>query len=155
MIVHTESPRRRGTRLRWLLSLALPLTACGGDDQGLDPNLRAPATGTYQYDALVHTSDSLPPDTLSGELEISASSEDSVIATWSVPGFSAAPVRGTWNINAYTLPANPTSFQGDVTHRIWRQASSENLSCTLNYERIDMPADTFTSSSANRCTLVR
>jgi hypothetical protein len=150
-----ESPRRRGARLRAIVLLALPLAACNDGDEGLDPSFRAPETGSYEYDALVHTSDTLPPDTLTGQLEISVASRDSIIGTWSVPGYTGASVRGVWNVNAYTLPANPTSIQGSVTHRVWRQSGTLDLSCALSYERVDMPADTFTSSTVNRCTLAR
>ena len=147
-------PRRRGPRLGALLLLACPLIACGDGDEGLDPTMRAPEVGTYEYEAHIVTSDTLPADTLSGEFEISVASEDSILGSWSVQGYTGAPVRGIWNVNAYTLPAVPTSIQGAVTHRVWRQSGSLDLSCSLSYERVEA-ADTFRSSTGNSCTLLR
>lgn len=152
--MRTDSPRRRGPRLRTLL-LVLSIAACGDGDEGLDPTMRAPDTGTYEYEALILTSDTLPPDTLIGQFDIAVASPDSLIGSWSVQGYTGAPVRGTWNINAYTVPAVPTSIGGAVTHRVWRQSGNANLSCALSYERVEMAADTFRSSTGNRCTLYR
>lgn len=150
----THSPRRRGLRLRALL-LVLPIAACGDGDQGLDPAMRAPGIGVYEYEALIVTSDTLPPDTLIGQLDITVASQDSVLGAWSVQGYAGETVRGTWNINAYILPAVPTTIGGAVTHRVWRRSGSLELACALSYERVEMPADTFRSSTGNRCTLYR
>ena len=146
-----RSPRRWGPLLA--LTALAALAACGEGDDTLDPQVRAPNEGTYDYDALVHTAEDAEPDTFSGTLEITVSSEDSIIGTWEVDGYSAAPARGIWNITAYTLPAEPTPpLQGEITHRVWRQNGSGNLSCQLSYE-LEMPADTFTSSTENSCSL--
>lgn len=147
-------PRRRGNRSLGLALLATLLLACASDDEGLDPQVRAPELGTYGYDALLHTSDSLPPDTLTGQVHITVANEDSIVASWSVPGYAAAALRGTWNVNAYTLPADAPALGGSIIHRVWRQNNSRNLSCVLSYQRIELPADTFTSSNANACTLL-
>lgn len=133
----------------------MPALACSDEDEALDPTLRAPAVGLYDYDALVHRSDTTPPDTLVGQLQIVAANQDSIVGTWAVAGFGTASVRGNWNVTAYTLPAPTTTLGGTVTHRVWRSGGGSGLSCTLTYERIDMPADTFTSYLSNRCSLVR
>lgn len=149
-----STPRRRGSRLA-VAFLAVALPACGDGDESLDPQLRAPNTGTYSYDALIYTQDASPPDTFSGTLVISVSSEDSIVGSWSVAGFDGE-ARGIWNITAYTLPADPEPpVQGSVTHRVWRENASGDLSCTLNYQRIQTPADTFRTSSENSCSLLR
>lgn len=153
MTMSTDPRRNAASRRRaWLL--ALPFLACSDGDEGLDPALRAPQTGVYAYEALVYTADTLPPDTFSGQLDISVATQDSLVGTWSVPGYLTAPVRGTWNINAYTLPALPSSIPGTITHRVWRQSASLDLSCALTYEHVVMPADTFRSSVTNHCTLL-
>ena len=146
-----SSPRRRG-----FLGLAalLLISACGDGDESLDPQLRAPATGSYAYDALVYTADGEPPDTFSGFLDIDVSSEDSIIGSWNVDGYDD-PARGIWNINAYTVVTAPQPpLHGTITHRLWRQNGSGDLSCNLTYV-LEMPADTFMSTSENSCSLDR
>jgi hypothetical protein len=147
------APRRWGSTA--LLAALVPLLpACGDGDASLDPQMRAPATGVYAYDALVYTAAGSPPDTFSGSLAIDVSSEDSITGSWSVAGY-AGEARGIWNITAYTLPADPQPpVQGSITHRIWRDNASGDLSCNLTYTRT-MPADTFSTSSENSCSLDR
>ena len=150
-----STPRRRGRSARaTLLFLPLLPLACESGDDTLDPQLRAPEVGTYTYDATVYTEENGDPVTFEGSLDITVSSEDSIIGTWSVPGYSGAQARGIWNITAYTLPADPQPpIQGSISHRVWR-GSGGALSCNLTYVH-EMPADTFTSSGENDCTLVR
>ena len=117
--------------------------------------MRAPETGSYAYDALVYTEDGSPPDTFSGSLVIGVSSEDSITGSWDVQGFDSE-ARGIWNVTAYALLADPQPpVQGTLTHRIWRANGSDGLRCNLTYQRISMPADTFTSSAENTCSLDR
>lgn len=147
------TPRRRGL-CRAALIGTLVLTSCGDADEALDPQLRAPATGTYAYDALVYTAEDTPPDTFAGTLLIAVSSEDSIVGTWTVPGYASA-ARGIWNITAYTLSADPNPpLQGSITHRVWRR-NAGSLDCNLTYQHVRMPTDTFTSSTGNSCSLVR
>ena len=147
-----RTPRRWG---RLLALGALAAVAACGDDESLDPQIRAPNEGSYDYEALVYTAPDSEPDTFAGTLEITVSSEDSIIGTWSVDGYSAAAARGVWNFTAYTLPADPTPpLQGDITHRVWRQNGSGSLQCQLTYEVVTMPADTFTTTSENSCSLI-
>lgn len=149
-------PRRRGLR-RAAACAALLFAACGDSDESLDPQLRAPDPGTYAYEALILTDEAVDaePDTFDGTLRIDVSSEDSIVGAWSVPGYGPT-ARGTWNITAYTLPADPTPpLQGTITHRVWRQSGSDNLTCNVTFQRIQMPADTFTTSTENACTLQR
>lgn len=148
------SPRRWGRLARTTVLLGLTIPACENGDGALDPTQRAPAVGLYDYDALVHRTDSTPPDTLVGQFEILAANEDSIVGVWSVDGFGDAAVRGVWNVPAYTLPAFPTSFTGSVTHRLWRAGAGTGLSCTVTYEHVEA-SDTFTSYLENRCSLVR
>ena len=149
-------PRRRGVP-RIAACAVLLFTACGGGDESLDPEIRAPDTGTYAYEALVLTDDAVDaePDTFEGTLQIDVSSEDSITGSWSVPGY-AAQARGVWNIVAYVLPADPAPpIQGTITHRVWRANNTGNLSCNVTYQHIRTPADTFTTSTENSCSLVR
>lgn len=151
-------PRRRGRRgSMWLLLLQLPLTGCGGDDEGIAPTLRVPDLGTYAYDAVIQTADSVA-DTLSGSIDMVAASEDSIVGEWAVTGYAGAPERGAWNVNAYTLPAQPVGPGGPgrlVTHRVWRLNASDDLQCQVAYQHI-VQADTFISStSQNSCSLLR
>ena len=149
-----STPRRWGAGSSAWLLLSMLAAACGDSDEALDPELRVPNTGSYAYEALVYTEEGTPPDTFSGTLSINVASEDSILGTWDVDGYAATVARGIWNINAYTLPADPSPpLQGDITHRVWRQNNSGDLSCALTYERVTMPADTFTTSSENRCSL--
>ena len=137
------------------LTALLILAACGDSDDSLDPQLRAPETGTYTYEALVVMTEDAEPDTFSGTLVVDVASEDSIVGAWSVNGYDAL-ARAIWNINAYTLPADPTPpRQGTITHRVWRQNHSTNLSCALTYERVTAQADTFRSSTENDCALIR
>lgn len=149
-------PRRRGLR-RVAACAALLLAACGDTDESLDPQLRAPNPGSYAYEAVILTDEAVDavPDTFEGSLQIDVSSEDSIVGSWTVPGYGAQ-ARGVWNIVAYVLPADPAPpVQGSITHRVWRQSGSGNLSCNVTFQRIRMPADTFTTSSENHCTLIR
>ncbi|HEX6588599.1 MAG TPA: hypothetical protein VF039_06215 [Longimicrobiales bacterium] len=135
----------------------LLLTACDGGDESLDPELRAPDTGTYAYEAIVLTDEAVDaePDTFVGSLQIDVSSEDSITGTWSVPGYGGQ-ARGVWNIVAYVLAADPSPpIQGTITHRVWRANNTGNLACNVTYQYIQMPADTFTTSTENSCSLVR
>ena len=147
-------PRRRGIR-RVATCAALLLAACGDADESLDPQIRAPGTGTYAYEAIILTDDAVDavPDTFLGSLQIDVSSEDSIVGAWHVAGYGPQ-ARGIWNINSYTLPAEPAPpVQGTITHRLWRQSDSGNLSCNMTYQRVRMPADTFTTSTQNACSL--
>ena len=147
-------PRRRGGHAAAACALAL-LAAGGESDEALDPQIRAPDLGTYAYEAVVQTRDTLGPTAFAGTLVIDVSSEDSIVGSWAVDGYGAE-ARGVWNITAYTLPANPAPpMQGTITHRVWRRSASSDLDCALTYQHIRMPADTFRSSSENDCTLVR
>jgi hypothetical protein len=145
-------PRRRGIAAAGVLVLLLHAAACG-DDESLDPTMRAPATGIYEYEALVYTAEGEEPDTFAGTLDIDVSSEDSIVGTWNVDGYEDL-ARGIWNITAYALIADPEApLQGTITHRVSRE-SSGSLSCDLTYV-VEMPADTFTSSAENDCSLQR
>lgn len=149
-------PRRRGV-LRVAACATLILAACGDSDEGLDPQVRTPTVGTYTYEALILTDDAAgaDPDTFEGTLQIDIASEDSIVGSWNVAGFGPQ-ARGVWNINTYALPAEPSPpLRGTITHRVWRQAGSTNLSCNVTYQRIQMSADTFTTSAENYCSLVR
>ena len=149
-------PRRRGVR-RVAACATLLLAACGDSDESLDPQLRAPGTGTYAYEAIVLTDDAVDavPDTFEGTLQIDVASEDSIVGSWSVPRY-AVTARGIWNITAYTLPADPDPpIRGTITHRVWRQNGSTNLSCNVTYQHLRSPADTFTTSTENLCSLIR
>ena len=148
------TPRRRGTGAVVLSALTLLAAACGDGEEALDPQMRAPETGSYAYDALVYTADGEPPDTFSGQLVISVSSEDSITGSWSVAGYSSE-ARGIWNITAYALVADPQPpVQGSITHRVWRENGTGDLSCNLTYTR-EMPADTFMSTNENSCSFDR
>ena len=148
------APRRRGSIRCALAALVLLLPACGDGDESLDPEMRAPSTGVYAYDALVYTAEGEAPDTFSGSLSIEVSSEDSITGSWSVDGYGDE-ARGIWNVTAYTLAADPQPpVQGSITHRIWRDNASGDLSCNLTYLR-EMPTDTFSTSSENSCSLDR
>ena len=147
------SPRRRGPAAASAFALVLFFAACS-DEEALDPQMRAPATGVYTYDALIYTDEGVPPDTFTGTLDIDVSSEDSIVGTWNVDGFETE-ARGIWNITAYTLAADPQPpIQGTITHRVWRETGSGDLSCQVNY-LLEMPSDTFSSTSENSCSLDR
>jgi hypothetical protein len=133
------------------------LAACGDTDESLDPQIRAPSTGSYAYEASILTDEAVDavPATFEGTLLIDVASEDSIVGSWTVAGYGTQ-ARGIWNITAYTLPADPAPpVQGTITHRVWRQSGSGNIACNVTYQRIRMPADTFTTSAENSCTLVR
>lgn len=148
------APRRRGSIRCAVAALALVLPACGDGDESLDPHMRAPETGVYAYDALIYTEEGVAPDTFTGSLAIEVSSEDSITGNWTVDGYDDE-ARGIWNITAYTLTADPEPpVQGSITHRVWRDNASGDLSCNLTYTR-EMPADTFSTSSENSCSLDR
>ena len=148
------APRRWGSTRSAVAALVLLLPACGDGDESLDPQMRAPETGVYAYDALIHTEEGLPPDTFTGSLAIEVSSEDSITGTWNVEGYEAE-ARGIWNITAYALAADSEPpVQGSITHRVWRDNASGDLSCNLTYTR-EMPADTFSTSAENSCSLDR
>ena len=148
-----HAPRRRGTRIAATTALLIAVAACG-DDEALDPQVRAPALGAYTYEAVVHTEEGAEPQTYAGTLVLDVSSEDSIIGTWQVDGFGSQ-ARGIWNITAYALGADPAPpVRGAITHRVWRSNGSDNLSCALTYQH-EMPADTFMSSSENSCLLER
>ena len=147
------TPRRRGTALAGASALLLLFAACA-EDEALDPQMRAPTTGIYTYEALIYTDDGLPADTFEGTLDIDVSSEDSIVGTWSVDGYEDE-ARGIWNITAYALAADPEPpIQGTITHRVWRQHGNGDLSCQVTYT-LEMPADTFTSSTENSCSIDR
>lgn len=149
-------PRRRGIP-RVAACATLLLAACGDSDESLDPQLRAPGIGAYTYEAIILTDEAVDavPDTFEGTLQIDISSEDSIVGSWNVPRYGPQ-ARGIWNITAYTLPADPAPpIRGTVTHRVWRQNGSANLSCHATYQYVQPPADTFTTSSENSCSLVR
>lgn len=147
------TPRRRGTAVAALATIVALASACG-DDEALDPQLRAPEPGSYAYEALVYTDEGLAPDTFTGQLIVSVSSEDSIVGTWDVDGYESS-ARGLWNITAYALMADPAPpVQGSITHRVTREPGSAHLSCDLTYLH-EMPADTFTSSAENSCSLER
>lgn len=144
------SPRRRGFAAAGAAALLL-LAACS-EDEALDPQNRAPATGIYDYEALIHMAEGVPPDTFVGTLDIDVSSEDSIVGTWNVDGFEDE-ARGIWNITAYTLAADPAPpLQGTISHRVWRATGAGSLSCQVTYT-LEMPSDTFSSSTENYCSL--
>ena len=144
-------PRRWGPGIA--LVLLVPFYACG-DDEALDPQIRAPETGSYAYEALVYTEDGAPPDTFAGTLVLSVASEDSIVGNWDVDGYENG-ARGMWNITAYALMADPQPpIQGSITHRVTRDNGSGTLSCALTYTH-EMPTDTFTTSTENSCSLHR
>lgn len=147
-----NTPRRWGSGvLAFALLMLLP--ACG-EDEALDPQIRAPETGSYAYEALVYTEDGEVPDTFAGSLVLSVSSEDSIVGTWDVDGYGNA-ARGIWNITAYALMADPAPpVQGSITHRVTRDNGSGTLSCSLTYQH-EMPSDTFISSAENSCSIER
>ena len=147
------APRRRGPAYAALATFVALASACG-DDEALDPQIRAPEAGTYAYEALVYTENGAPPDTFDGQLVLSVTSVDSIVGSWDVDGYEAA-ARGMWNITAYALMADPSPpIQGHITHRVTREPGSTELSCDLTYTH-EMPADTFTSSAENSCSLER
>ena len=134
-----------------LFLMGATLAACGDGSEGLAPELRTPATGVYQYDAIVQVDDSLA-DTLAGVLDISFAHPDSIVGRWNVPGFVPATERGLWNVNAYVIPATPTQHGGTLNHRIWRRSDGSGLLCTSSYQRVE-PTDTFSANGS--CSLVR
>ena len=130
---------------------AAVLASCGDGAEGLDPTLRVPDAGVYDYDALIGTSDSTV-DTLAGTLELTSTTPDTITGRWAVPGFTGQSHRAAWNINAYVMPATPTQIPGTLNHRLWRHRNGSDLSCVASYQRVEM-SDTFTSTTV--CSLRR
>ena len=153
----SSTPRRRGIPARLLPLVLLATTACS-DEESLAPGLRVPELGSYAYDAVVLTGDSVA-DTLSGSFTIFVASEDSIVGVWAVPGYTGASQLGRWDVNSYTVPAQPSGPDGEnrsMIHRVARRDASVDLECGVAYRHVLAAADTFTSSiSQNDCSLLR
>lgn len=115
-----------------------------------------PDLGTYLYDAVILIGDSVA-DTLSGSISIIVADQDSIVGVWAVQGYTGAPQRALWDVNSYTLPAQPSGPNGQtrsMTHRVARRSASANLECGVAYRDVLAAADTFFSAiSQNSCSL--
>ena len=108
--------------------LAVALIACGGGPT--KPEDRPLVVGRYGYTFRFGL------EVYDGHLVLTSVTESAIDGRWEVDGFQPKIGIGSWNVDAYLAWAVPLNG-GNISQRIWSQASFPSFGCSAKRIRPD------------------
>lgn len=103
--------------------LAAVLTILPGCGSGSGPDDDPPPLGSY------HVVVTIPGESVEGAMVLTYAAADSLAGQWELPEYDPAMRLGFFNVDAWVVAAQRTTFAGLITLRLER--SADGLRCVL------------------------